>query len=382
MPHKKPYRILIVSTAFYDTLDSVNTKKYLRLAPEVEGDLTGTTAEKTYTNCSVGSFAIHATYLPPRLFNIKLLKTFYFIFHTWLKALYRHFFVARYDVIIAREPQFSGLIAVMIKWFIRRPLITELNGNYASPLVWDDIRSPWVRRLKRKLSLKIIPFVLSRSQAIKLLYPTQADPYNFRKNAIIETFHEYTPIQGKTPPIEEDKTILSMGFPSTIKGFDVLVKAFNQISDQIPDWKLNIIGYMTAEDRSMLDALRNGNNRISFLKPLDYSDAQKEIASCGLFVLASRTEGMGRVLLEAMAYGKAVVGSDADGIPHYVQDGVNGLTFPSGDETALAAALLKLTQQHSLREKLASDGFKLVHQHYSEEQYKKRYVDLINKVVS
>ena len=55
------------------------------------------------------------------------------------------------------------------------------------------------------------------------------------------------------------------------------------------------------------------------------------MARCRVFVLPSRTEAMGRVLIEAMAMGKTCIASAVDGIPHYVRDEDTGLLFRSGD---------------------------------------------------
>jgi len=61
-----------------------------------------------------------------------------------------------------------------------------------------------------------------------------------------------------------------------------------------------------------------------------------------IFVLPSLNEGMGRVLVEAMAAGKPIVASRVGGIPDLVQDGDNGLLVPPGDEKSLAAGIRQL----------------------------------------
>ncbi len=63
---------------------------------------------------------------------------------------------------------------------------------------------------------------------------------------------------------------------------------------------------------------------------------------CSLFVAPSLWESFGLVFLEAMAQGKAVVGTTAGGIPEVVEDGLTGLLVPPGDANALAGAVLSL----------------------------------------
>jgi glycosyltransferase involved in cell wall biosynthesis len=70
-------------------------------------------------------------------------------------------------------------------------------------------------------------------------------------------------------------------------------------------------------------------------------DIPAVMSSFDIFALSSNYEGFGIVLLEAMAAGKPVVATGVSAIPEVIEDGVNGLLFPSGDADAFAAALLR-----------------------------------------
>jgi glycosyltransferase involved in cell wall biosynthesis len=59
-------------------------------------------------------------------------------------------------------------------------------------------------------------------------------------------------------------------------------------------------------------------------------------------VLPSRSEGLGRIVLEAYARNRAVLGTDVGGIPELVQAGWTGDLVPAGDPDALAGAILRL----------------------------------------
>lgn len=73
-----------------------------------------------------------------------------------------------------------------------------------------------------------------------------------------------------------------------------------------------------------------------------------------IFVVASRTEGLGTSLIDALAAGLPVVATRAGGIGEIVADGTNGLLVPSQDAGALAQAILALVRDQSLRARLAS----------------------------
>jgi glycosyltransferase involved in cell wall biosynthesis len=73
-------------------------------------------------------------------------------------------------------------------------------------------------------------------------------------------------------------------------------------------------------------------------------------------VLPSLNEGMGRVLVEAMAGGRPVVASNTGGIPDLIRHGDNGLLVPPGDKSALADAILKLILNPARAEAMGECG--------------------------
>jgi glycosyltransferase involved in cell wall biosynthesis len=72
------------------------------------------------------------------------------------------------------------------------------------------------------------------------------------------------------------------------------------------------------------------------------TDADRLIAAADVVTLSSREEGMGTVLLDAMAFGGAIAATAAGGIPEVVVDGETGLLVPIGDGAALGAAIARL----------------------------------------
>lgn len=109
------------------------------------------------------------------------------------------------------------------------------------------------------------------------------------------------------------------------KGFDLLIRAFAQISPEFPDVHLLIAG--DGEERQALEKLLDDVNMRGRVTLLGFADRDKTIAlflGCEFFVLSSRNEPFGIVVVEAMAAHKAVLATRSGGVVDLVQDGVNG----------------------------------------------------------
>jgi glycosyltransferase involved in cell wall biosynthesis len=85
-------------------------------------------------------------------------------------------------------------------------------------------------------------------------------------------------------------------------------------------------------------------------------DAEREAAlrEAAIFVLPSTSEGLPMALLEAMAWGRAIVATAVGGVPDVLSDNEDGLVIPPADPAALAAALARLAADAGLRARLAS----------------------------
>jgi glycosyltransferase involved in cell wall biosynthesis len=108
-----------------------------------------------------------------------------------------------------------------------------------------------------------------------------------------------------------------------------------------------------------------------------------EIMGCfDIFVLPSLNEGMGRVLVEAMAAGLPIVASRVGGISDLVKDGKNGLLVPPADAPALAKAIFDLLADKKTRNRMGKAGTKMCRPYSAEamvEQIDDLYRELLKK---
>lgn len=157
-------------------------------------------------------------------------------------------------------------------------------------------------------------------------------------------------------PAPGRKAIVSMGRLVSQKGHDLLIRAFAGIATDLPEWDLVILGEGT--ERFPLERLVRDlrlTDRVHL--PGMLRNPFPTLTACDVFALASRFEGFGNVIVEAMACGLPVVVTDCDSGPReIVTNETDGLLVPVEDVRAFEASLRRVCLDGNLRERLASAG--------------------------
>lgn len=151
-------------------------------------------------------------------------------------------------------------------------------------------------------------------------------------------------------------TVLAVGRLVPAKGFDVLLDAWARAHMRHPSWHLRIVG--EGEERAALEAKvkRLGLHACVSL-PGVLTDMETVYRDSTIFCLSSRYEGFGLALIEAMAFGLAVVSTACETGPReLIRDQENGLLAPVNDPDALARALDHLMSDATLRDTLGAQA--------------------------
>jgi len=123
-------------------------------------------------------------------------------------------------------------------------------------------------------------------------------------------------------------------------------------------------------------------DRVRLVGRIPHSEVPAYLASADLAVLPSETvEGLGVVLLEALASGTPVVGSRVGGIPDVIRDGVTGLLCRPGDQEDLAAKCIDLLEDEELRRRTTEAGRQLVTEVFSWERIALRFDEIFRQLL-
>jgi glycosyltransferase involved in cell wall biosynthesis len=152
------------------------------------------------------------------------------------------------------------------------------------------------------------------------------------------------------------QVVVAAGRLSTQKGFDLLLAAWEPVAAARPGWQLRIYG--RGHLRDTLEATiraRGLGGSVSLMGVTQ--DIGAALAGGSVFVLSSRHEGFGMVLIEAMSKGLVVVSFDCPhGPADIISDGRDGVLVPGGDVDALSAALRRVIDDEALRRRLGAAG--------------------------
>ena len=214
-------------------------------------------------------------------------------------------------------------------------------------------RPPYAPMSKRDYFLKF--YVNRLFDAVTVL--TQADA-DFIGNRLKRVFIMPNPLAFS--PITEQshrkKIIMAVGRLDVwlTKGFDLLIKAFAQLLPEYPDWRLRIVGSANDKGESKV-FLQNLVNELGICKSVDFLEYRKDIKplyrECEIFVLSSRYEGFGLVLLEAMSQGCVCVACDYKGRQkEIIGNREYGLWCPSNDIGRLKDTLCQALRDDYIRE--------------------------------
>ena len=147
----------------------------------------------------------------------------------------------------------------------------------------------------------------------------------------------------------DSKIVVAAGRLTAQKGFDLLIGAWAPIARRHPDWSLRIYG--GGSDRDLLQRLILEHDLYNEIHLMGTTPRiGEELAKAAFFVLSSRYEGFGMVLIEAMSKGLPVVSFDCPRGPReIVSAGRDGILVADGDVEALSAGVLELIEDEDKR---------------------------------
>lgn len=280
----------------------------------------------------------------------------------------------------------QGLAGALLHRFTGTPHVATVHGSDLNLIKKYKILHPVCRFITRNSSIITVNSSYMKRQMLTIspncrqkiqIIPMGIDPEQYASSSFTDLKQRHT----------AGHIILSVGRLIDWKGTEFLIMAMPAVLKRFPDAKLLIVGTGPERDALVRKSLELClGDRIEFTGIVPAADLLSYYRSADVFVLPSinprgKTEGLGVVLLEAMASGCPVIGSNVGGIPDIIKDGENGLLVPEQNPAILAEKIVALLSDTALAERFRQMGYKTVRSRFSWEQISRQFSAVYERVL-
>lgn len=232
------------------------------------------------------------------------------------------------------------------------------TGTRAVVSVVGEAKEEYPSRLMRMLANLLFPFadgVILQTERSRLFFNKRVQ----RRAVILPNSLNPDFIRDRYEG-ERDHRIVSVGRMDANKNHEMMIRAFAALQERYPSYTFTIYG--DGELRGYLEDLADRlgvSGRV--LMPGVIPDVAGQIEKAALFLLTSYSEGVSNALIEALATGLPVIATDvpSGGTVELMEDGVNGLIIPPGDEQALVRAMDRILGDPAYAGRLGREAAKI-----------------------
>jgi glycosyltransferase involved in cell wall biosynthesis len=243
------------------------------------------------------------------------------------------------DAIVAQGP-YEAAAAIVARTGAK--VLVEIHGDWRTGTRLYGSRA---RRLLSPLADAVGDWAVRRSDAVRTLSPFTTGlvrRLGVEPAGEFPAFMDLEQFLGPVQPLPERPRALFVGVLERYKNVDGLVEAWRRVAG---DAELVVVG--DGSQAALVDSLG-----VTWHRRLPTEEIVAELDAATCLFLPSRSEGLPRIVVEALCRGRPVVASRGGGIPDIVEEGRNGLL--ADDVAGLAAALEQVLSDRALAERLAA----------------------------
>jgi glycosyltransferase involved in cell wall biosynthesis len=283
------------------------------------------------------------------------------------------------DIVNLHYPSENALYAVLLSRLSHAPLVTSIHGSDIESFAQSSPLKKWIVGFALNNSSYIIANSKDLSKKAKSIYNKIAEA----KWTVIGNCIELPQKTSKPIHFTKDTAfILGVGRLVKIKGFDILIHAFNIFRQKVVDAHLIILGDGEEKENliKIVDSLALQSS-IELPGNIENSHIFDYLAKCSFLVLPSRREAFGIVCLEAMMAGKPVIAFNVGGVSEIVKNGYNGLLVDEQSAVVLAEKMFHLHGNKELAENLGRNGKEFAKLYFSPDAILGKYLEIYEKII-
>ena len=214
--------------------------------------------------------------------------------------------------------------------------------------------------------------------AVSKFYRNKMIEFGYNENKILYLPNFIKGISNIRKKCDKDY-ILYFGRLSEEKGIEVLLKS----AKTLPDIPFYIAGTGPIEANLKVYKEQHGLDNVTFLGFKSGVDLEALISCATCIVVPSMWyENCPMTVLEALSYGKPVIGSDIGGIPELINNNVDGFIFSTGDDNNLSSKIRILWERREFAKKMGLEGMKKVQEKFNIEDHYSGLLSIYESVIS
>lgn len=229
----------------------------------------------------------------------------------------------------------------------KRKIIYE---RHVSKLIEANVNDGFVKRISNKVKWIMMESLAKNFDQFIVL--TEGNKHEWKSLKNMKVIPNPLSFYPDTPSDLESKKVICVGKISYQKGQDLLVKAWEKVTAKHPDWQLELYG---KSDDAFLNTDSLSSKHIFHFPP--ERNIEAKYLESSIYVMSSRYEGFGMVLIEAMACGVPCVSFDCNyGPSDIINDREDGYLVTQENVDDLADRIINLIENKQLRREMGNAG--------------------------
>ncbi len=263
----------------------------------------------------------------------------------------------RPDAVLAESP-YEGFMVLIARLVARRRprLVVDVHGDWRTATrLYGSPR----RRLLAPVADRVATFAVRQADAVRTISNDTTRLVRELGREPAATFVGFSDLElfvrDPVQPLPERPRAIFVGVLERYKNVEGLAAAWRRAAPRVPEATLHVVGRGT-QTEVIEQLVRDVPAQTRWDEWLDPTDLVRALDASTVLVLPSPSEGLGRVVVEALLRGRPVVGANTAGIPDVIRDGENGLLVDPGSPDELAAALVRLLSDRDEAARLAASA--------------------------
>jgi len=279
----------------------------------------------------------------------------------------------RVDVVNCHFLAPSFIHLVMAARLTGTPVVVSVHGADVDSYEQADWLTRWLLRSIVSGADRLVACSAALARQTAALFPKQAHKVSWVHNGL--DVQRFLGPAGVSQPLQRP-FILCVCRHVQKKGVDTLLQAFAQVQRDVPEASLVLVGDgpLLPEHRALARTLQI-DQRVIFMGEVAHERVSSIFERCELFVLPSRSEPFGVVLLEAAWHNKPIVCTRVGGVPEIITDGIDGVLIEADDPRDMAGRIVALLRDPDRAARLGRAAHRTLQERF---QWKDRILDYIN----